>query len=168
MSARLPRPFGRSAALLVAVTILAGCGGSGGGKPTQHLVGPGFRFDAPGGWRVTRGRGRVTAGAGVELVQVATFRLLKPYSQSLFAKVEKELRVRMVAVAGQTGGALAGSQVVTTGGVRAHSYRVRAGTRIAQYTFVLRGRREYQLLCRRDAAKGDDACRELLRSFAIV
>src|SRR5581483_8717859 len=130
VSSRPPRPVAGSSALLVAVTILAGCGGSGGGKPTQHLAGPGFRFDAPGGWRVTRGQGRVTAGSGAGLVQVATFRLLKPYAQSLFAKVEQELRVRMVAVAGQTGGTLAGSRVVTTAGGRAHSYRVRAGSRI--------------------------------------
>jgi hypothetical protein len=168
VSARLPRPIGRSSALLLAAVILAGCGGSSAGKPTQHLAGPGFRFDAPGGWQVTRSRGRVTAGAGNDLVQVVTFRLLRPYSQRLFAKVARELQVRMTAVAGQTGGTLAGSQVVSAGGIRAHSYRVRAGSRIDQYTFVLRGRREYQLLCRRDAKKGDDACRQLLQTFAIV
>jgi hypothetical protein len=168
VSARLPRPFGRSSALLLAAVILAGCGGSSADKPTQHLAGPGFRFDAPGGWRVSRGQGRVTAGSGSDLVQVATFRLLKPYSQTLFTKVAKELQVRMTAVAGQTGGKLAGSQVVTAGGVRAHSYRVRSGSRIDDYTFVLRGRREYQLLCRRYSAHADDVCRQLLRSFAIV
>jgi hypothetical protein len=168
VSARLPRPVGRSSALLLAALILAGCGGSGGGKPMQHLAGPGFRFDAPGGWQVTRGQGRVTAGSGNDLVQVVTFRLLRPYSQNLFSKVAKELEVRMTTVAGQTGGTLAGSQVVTAGGIRAHSYQVRAGSRIDQYTFVLQGRREYQLLCRRDAKKGDAACRQLLQTFAIV
>jgi len=168
VSSRLPRPVAGSSALLVAVTILAGCGGSGGGKPAQHLAGPGFRFDAPGGWRVTRGQGRVTAGSNAELVQVSSFRLLKPYSQSLFTKVAKELRLRMAAVADQTGGKLAGSQIVTAGGLRAHSFRVRAGPRLDEYTFVLRGRREYQLLCRRNAASGADVCRELLRTFAIV
>jgi hypothetical protein len=168
VSTRLPRPSGRSSALLLAAVILAGCGGSGAGKPTQHLAGPGFRFDAPGGWSVTRGQGRVTAGSGQDLVQVVTFHLLKPYSQNLFAKVAKELQVRMTAVAGQTGGTLAGSQVVTTAGTRAHSYQVRAGKRVDDYTFVLRGRREFQLLCRRDSPHGDGVCRQLLQTFTIV
>lgn len=155
-------------ASLLAVTILAGCGGSGGGKPTQHVAGPGFSFDAPGGWRIARSGGRVSAGSGVELVQVATFRLLKPYSAALFTRVAAELHARMAAVAGQTGGRLAGSEVVTAGGIRSHSFRVEASERVDEYTFVLRGRREYQLLCRRTASHGDDVCRRLIQSFAIV
>jgi len=31
---------------------------------------------------------------------------------------------------------------------------------------VLRGRREFQLLCRRKAAGSDEACRQLITSFA--
>lgn len=98
---------------------------------------------------------------------MARFRLLKPYSNSLFQKVEKELDVRMASVATQTSGRLAGSNVVTAGGVRSHSYRVEADGRIDQYTFVLRGMREYQLLCRRSASHADGNCRLLLRTFRI-
>ncbi len=155
-------------ALLLAITILAGCGGSGGGKSTQHVTGPGFSFDAPDGWRVARSGGRVSAGSGAELVQVATFRLLKPYSNALFAKVATELKVRMTAVAGQTGGRLAGAAVVTAAGIRSHSFRVEAADTIDEYTFVLRGRREYQLLCRRASSHGADVCRGLIQSFAIA
>lgn len=155
-------------ASLLALTILAGCGGSGGDKPAQHVAGPGFSFEAPGGWHVATSAGRVSAGSGVELVQVATFRLLKPYSAALFAKVAKELRARMTAVAGQTGGRLAGTQIVTASGIRSHSFRVEAPDHVDEYTFVLQGRREYQLLCRRISAHGDDACRQLLETFAIL
>jgi hypothetical protein len=131
------------------------------------VIGPGFSFAAPGGWRVARSGQRVSAGSGSDLVQVARFKLLKPYSASLFQKVEKELAVRMAAVAVQTSGRLAGSQVVTAGGVRSHSYSVEAGGRIDEYTFVLRRMREYQLLCRRSASHDDRNCRLLVRTFRI-
>ena len=131
------------------------------------MIGPGFRFQAPAGWRVVQSGQRVSAGSGSSLVQVARFRLLRPYSAALFGRVEKELTVRMAAVAAQTSGKLAGSRVVKAGGVRSHSYDVAAGDRIDQYTFVLRGMREYQLLCRRAASDDDANCRLLISSFKI-
>jgi len=132
------------------------------------VTGPGFSFEAPRGWRVVQSGQRVSAGSGSSLVQVARFRLLKPYSAALFDRVEKELRVRMAAVATQTSGRLAGSRVVTAGGVRSHSYDVKADGRVDQYTFVLRGMREYQLLCRRSSSDDDTNCRLLLSSFKIA
>ncbi|HEY7398357.1 MAG TPA: hypothetical protein VH538_08650 [Gaiellaceae bacterium] len=166
MTARLPRASTLVAPLLAA-TILAGCGGSGGGKPAQRVTGPGFSFAAPGGWQVARSGNRVSAGSGSDLVQVATFRLLRPYSAPLFAKVAKELDVRMAGVAKQTSGTLAGSSVVKAGGVRSHSYRVATDDRVDEYTFVLQGMHEYQLLCRRSASHDDKNCRLLLSSFKI-
>jgi hypothetical protein len=166
VTACLPRAC-RPAALLLLATILAGCGGSGGGKPTQRVSGPGFSFTAPGGWRVVRSHELVSAGSGSDLVQVARFRLLKPYSAALFAKIEKELDVRMAAVAKQTSGRLSGSRVVSASGVRSHSYEVKADNRIDQYTFVLSGMREYQLLCRRSASESDKNCRLLVSAFKI-
>ena len=132
------------------------------------MTGPGFQFKAPADWPVARPPGRVAAGTRDELVQVATFDLLKPYSSGLFGKVRKELEQRMTSVAGQTGGRLAGSETVMAGGVRSHSYRVESKDRVDQYTFVLRGRREYQLLCRRAASKGDETCRQLIESFSFA
>ncbi len=151
----------------MALIILAGCGGSGAGKPPRQVAGPGFSFAAPGGWQVARSGSRVSAGAGAQLVQVATFRLLKPYDASLFAKIEKELDVRMEAVAKQTAGRLAGSSVVTAGGIRSHSYRVETGKRVDEYTFVLRGMHEYQLLCRRSPSDDDKNCHQLITTFRI-
>ena len=115
MTSCLPRAFGAPAVLVLA-TILTGCGGSGGGKPPQRVSGPGFSFAAPSGWHVVRSGELVSAGSGSDLVQVARFRLLKPYSEDLFERVEKELNVRMAAVAQQTAGRVGGSRVVTAAG----------------------------------------------------
>jgi len=157
------------AALLVIAVILAGCGGSGAAQQApQSLGGVGFRFDAPAGWAVARSKGRLTASQGSALVQVASFPLLKPYSDALFTRVEKELDARMQQIAAQTGGTVSGPTTVTTGGIRAHSYEVKAGDTIDEYTFVLRRMREFQLLCRRSPSSGDDACKQLLTSFVVA
>ena len=63
---------------------------------------------------------------------------------------------------------MSGPTTVTAGGVRAHSYEVKAGDTIDEYTFVLRGKREFQLLCRRQASSSDDACKQLLTSFSVA
>src|SRR6476660_1290410 len=159
----------RLLALCLAATIFAGCGGSSASKePPQTVNGPGFTFSAPAGWQLATGRRLASAAHGADLVQVATFPLLKPYSDALFAKVERELNARMKEVAKQTGGTVSGPSTVTTGGVRSHSYEVRSGDRIDQYTFVLRNMREYQLLCRRQKSSNDDAWKLLITSFRPV
>ena len=71
-------------------SILAGCGGSSGGKDAQTVTGPGFRFEAPAGWTVTRAPGPRGRGHGrVELVQVATFKLLRPYERRFSGRVRE-------------------------------------------------------------------------------
>jgi hypothetical protein len=153
-------------ALLVAATIFAGCGGSGAGEPAQTVNGRGFRFDAPAGWTVQRSGRLVSASKDGDLVQVATFSLLKPYNPALFGRVERELHMRMQEIAAQSGGRVSGNSTVTAGGIRSHSYQVVAGDHVDEYTFVLQGKREYQLLCRRATSSGSDACDQLVKSFA--
>jgi 3-oxoacyl-ACP reductase-like protein len=151
---------------LLAVIILSGCGGSSTSKvQPQTVTGPGFSFSAPAGWQPTVGKRRASASHDDELVQVAAFPLLKPYRDALFARVERELNARMQQVAAQTGGTVSGHSTVTTGGIRAHSYEVSVGDHVDQYTFVLQGMREFQLLCRRKASSDDEACKLLLTSF---
>jgi hypothetical protein len=153
-------------AALAAAVILTGCGGSGAKEPaTQTVSGRGFRFDAPHGWQVTVGKNRASASHDDELLQIAAFPLQKPYSPALFAEVERELRTRMKQVAEETGGTVSGSGAVTAGGIRSHSYDLTVGDHVDQYTFVLRGMREYQLLCRRKASSAEDNCRRLVTSF---
>jgi hypothetical protein len=69
----------------------------------------------------------------------------------------------MDTVAKETGGSLGAHRVVDAGGIKSHSYDVRVGDRTDTYTFVLRGRREYQLLCSADKA----VCEELVSSFGV-
>ena len=108
----------------------------------------------------------VSASRDGSLVQVATFSLLKPYTPDLFDRVEKELRARMRQVASQTGGTVSSGATVTAGGIRSHSYDVTVGNHVDEYTFVLRGKREYQLLCRRRSSSGGAFCSRLITSFA--
>ena len=126
------------------------------------MSGRGFSFNAPAGWKVTGTRAQHDS----QLVQVATFPLLHRYDNSLFARVKQELDARMQAVAKQAGGSVTGSRTVTVDGGRAHSYQVTSGKDLLEYTFVLRGLREFELLCRRPSSASDDACKLLLTSFA--
>ena len=157
------------AALVLTVTILTGCGGSSASnEQPQTVTGPGFSFSAPADWQPAVGKRRASASHDDELVQVAAFPLLKPYSDALFDRVDRELRARMRQIAGQTGGMITSSSTVTTGGIRSHSYEVTAGDHVDQYTFALRGMREFQLLCRRASASSDAACAQLITSFRPV
>jgi hypothetical protein len=167
VTARLiPLRFRPKQPVLVLVCILAGCGGSSAPKePAARVAGPGFAFQAPARWKVQRSAGRVAATSDSELVQVATFPLQKRYTPALFEKVSKELTLRMQQLASQTGGTVSGRSTVTAGGIRSHRYRVEIGNHVDEYTFVLRGKREYQLLCRRKSSHDDDVCSRLIRSF---
>jgi hypothetical protein len=162
----IPRHLARKRTIVVAVLILAGCGGSGAAN-AQFVSGPGFRFTAPGGWKVVHAQRQVSATHGADLVQVATFPLLKPYSAALFRPVAKELTARMSQVAQQSHGTVSGTSTVTAGGIRSHSYTVRVGDHVDEYTFVLRGMREVQLLCRRDAKSSDAACKQLIAGLVL-
>ena len=154
---------------MLATAILAGCGGSSAVKAQrdwQSVRGPGFSFQAPVGWKVERAKSRVSATHDSELVQVATFPLLKPYDESLFGRVARELRSRMRQIADQTKGRLSSERTVRADGIRSHAYDVTVGEQVDEYTFVLAGKREYLLLCRRASAGGADACKHLTISFA--
>jgi hypothetical protein len=157
------------AALLLPTLILAGCGGSGASQPTyQDVRAAGFRFQAPVGWSVKTAGRMTTAARDSELVQVATFPLAKPYTPALFDKVASEIAVRMAQVAHQSGGAVSGSSVARPGGIKSHVYDVKVGDHVDQYVFVLRGKREYQLLCRRKSSSSEDFCEQLIASFALT
>jgi hypothetical protein len=99
------------------------------------------------------------------MVQVAAFPLVKAYDPALFGKVATELAVRMQEIAQQTGGKISKVETVTPASIKSHSYRVDVGSHVDQYTFVLRGKREYQLLCRRRSSSSDAFCARLISSF---
>ena len=171
VTARLiPQGLRRKQALLSVAVILAGCGGSGEAKAPQAawqtVRGPGFTFEAPAGWQVGAGNGRVSATHGSQLVQVARFSLMKRYDDKLFAKVAKELQARMLQIVNQTGGTAAPGRIVTVDGMRSHAYDVTLDKRVDEYTFVFSGMQEYLLLCRRGASDAAGVCARLATSFA--
>jgi hypothetical protein len=114
---------------------------------------------------VTRTQNGVTAADGGRLVEVSTFPLARPYSNDLFAAVEKELKARMDTLAQESGGTVSPGKPVTVAGIRSHSYRVESDGMADDYVFVLRGKREFQLLCRRKSSDSDDPCTLLVTSF---
>jgi hypothetical protein len=157
----------RLVTLALTVAILAGgCGGTA--KPKAQVVSAaGFRFSAPTGWPVTRHGTRVTAGSGDRLVEVSVFTLVKPYRPALFTAVAGELKVRMDALASRLGGTVRAAGVAAPAGIESHVWRLSDGGHVDEYTFVLKGRTEYQLLCRRPTGGSDDPCRQLVATFAL-
>lgn len=109
--------------------------------------------------------GTTSASKDSQLVQVSTFPLVKRYDDALFGKVARELGERMQQVAATLHGKVTHAHTVTVAGIKSHSYAVTAGSSLLEYTFVLKGRREYQLLCRYPAGKPNSLCVQLLRSF---
>jgi len=147
----------------LAALILAGCGGSSTVKEQwQTVATSSFHFRAPRGWHTKTAGNMTTASVDSQLVQVATFPLVHPYTAALFGKVQSELAIRMAEVAKQGGGTVRGHSVVTVDGAKSHSYEVALGDRTDRYTFLLRGKREFLLVCSADAA----VCDELAASFS--
>jgi hypothetical protein len=135
---------------------------------TQPVSGSGFRFEAPADWTVTREAPAVSAASGkVDLVEVRTFRLVKPYRVALFDATTRELDGVIDRIARQLSGKVASRETVTIAGRRARAYRVDYDGKVQEIAFVLRERSEYQLLCRREDDGADDACRVLRESFEL-
>ena len=125
--------------------------------------GEGYTFDAPPAWEVERSEHGVSAAEGDKLVGVTTFTLRTPYSPGLWAKLVPELDRVAEDVAAKEGGELVGSRTVVVAARRARQYEIEAGGTRIQYTFLLRNRTEYQLLCR-DAR---EVCAAFVASFRL-
>jgi hypothetical protein len=164
-------------ALVAAVLALGACGGGGDDEP-RTVAGPGFTFAAPADWDVEIGgrSGSASPHAGAaELVSVRVFRLARPYRSELWETVVPELDRVAGELADRLGGRIESSAVVVVGGRRAKRYDIRYdrdGTAILERTaFLLAGRREFQLVCRYEAAdeaEGPRACATLFETFRIV
>jgi uncharacterized cupredoxin-like copper-binding protein len=155
--------------VLLAVIILAGCGGSGRSK-VQTVTGPGFSFQAPVAWRVaTKKTSVIVSNGAVDRLEVLRFRLEKPYRVALFRAVTRELDGVVAKLAAQLKGRVASRATVKIAGRRSRSYRVEYGPGKAQeIAFVLEAQTEYELLCRRPARQPDATCRAFLASFALT
>jgi hypothetical protein len=172
----LPRAgWSKRLLLAAAVVAVAGCGGSK-APETQSLTGPGFAFTAPGGWSVKKARASVEAARGDRAVSVTVFALKRAFRPELWPKVVQELDRVASSLAGQLRGRAGEGSTVTVAGRRARSYEIafaRGGKDfVEQITFVLEGRREFQLLCRYPARRAgrpeaDPACAALGSSFRL-
>jgi hypothetical protein len=153
---------------VVPLLILAGCGGSTSVK-TQTVTGAGFRFEAPAGWNVVRKGESVAAVNGdVNRVEVHRFTLEKPYRPALFAAAANELNGVVNRLAGQLAGTVASQSTSEVGGRKARSYTIEYGPgKSQQIAFVLEGRKEFQLLCRRADSASNDPCAQLFSTFAL-
>jgi hypothetical protein len=130
--------------------------------------GAGFRFEAPAGWDVASIRhGQAAFNGTVDRLEVLTFPLVTPYREELFVRASRELNGVARQLADQLEGRVASSRTVRVAGRKARSYRIDYGKRMQRITFLLVGRREYQLLCRRPAGADDEVCTALLKTFRL-
>jgi hypothetical protein len=169
---RRKQPAFVAGALLV-VLAAAGCGDGGGGTTAtvatggQEVRGPGFVFRAPEDWQSTVGATSATAKQDPSaLVSVVVLPLVKPYRIALFPQVAKELDRVADTYAANLKGSVESRRTVEVAGRKAREYRIAHGDLVDLITFVLRGRRNYQLTCRWRESDGEpDACAQLAGSF---
>ena len=166
-------------ALVVPFALVACGGGSKQAQPSRNAVvkGVGFRFEAPPGWTAksteTAAEARRDA-AGSALVSATTFTLLKPYTPALFPLAAKELDRVAAKLAAQSKSTLTESTTVTVDGRKVRAYRLTVHPASGapfdeRIGFVLRGKKEYQLLCHAPVGAGDPdgACALLYSTFTI-
>jgi hypothetical protein len=159
-------------ALAVLALLIAGCGGSQKKKPlpTKLVPGPDYRFAVPARWVVTRKSHVVSAlrpGSADDLVSVSRYRLPRvPTSEQIAAAARQLARA--------LNGSVDKQSIVDVAGKAAPRYELsysRKGDDLRlQLVFVLRGRREYQLLCRWLKPENDEtraACESLVTSFTL-
>jgi hypothetical protein len=160
----------------VVVVLVAGCGGGGGGSTTtaadrsgQRVEGDGFSFYAPKDWTTKVAATTATASRDPDtLVSVTVLPLTKRYKPALFPRVVAELDRVAKALAAKLGGELTSSRSIVAGGRRAREYEIAHGDLVDRITFVLRGKREYELVCRWRKADGEPAaCDQLAGSFSF-
>jgi hypothetical protein len=159
---------------LLLVLAVAGCGGGGGGGTTetaaaggQEVRGTGFAFRAPETWEPTV---RATSASARQdpstLVSVVVLPLVKPYRIALFSEVAMELDRVADTYAANLKGTVSSRRTVDVAGRKAREYRIEHGGLVDSITFVLRGKRSYQLTCRWRESDGEpDACGQLAASF---
>ena len=153
--------------------ILAGCGGSGAPASRRSAcAGPGSRFTAPGGWKVVqRSGGKVAATPGLRARPGGDLPAAEALPRrALRSRVASELTTRMGAAwRSRRGGTVSAPRTVTAGGVRSHSYTVH-GRRPRRRVHVRPARHAASFSCSAGARRrsGDDACRQLLTSFATT
>ncbi len=129
--------------------------------------GHGFTFEAPATWKLVRTPRAIGAqGSDVDLVQVTRLPLARAYTDDLFERVRPELDRAAAALAREVGGKVESRTTEVLGGP-VRQYDLAFEGKLEQLTFVLRGKTNYQLLCRREEAGDDEPCKALVNSFRL-
>lgn len=151
--------------------LVAGCGG-GGGPKVQAVRGPGYAFQAPAGWHVTRKGQEVQVSGGTDLISVTRYALLRRFRSALWQKVVPELDRAADGVARQQHGRVGDRRTTTIAGLQARSYDIayeREGQALVErIAFVLKGKAEYLLLCRYERGGDTRACAGLDATFRLT
>ena len=168
----------RSAACLLvvsAVAVATGCGGGGGSSQAavKRVRGPHFIFEAPTSWEESRVDTQVSLSpkpAAPELVSVSVFPLVNAYRPALFRAVTTELDRTAGQLATRLNGKVVDSKTVDVAGDKVRQYQISYSSGGQDYeqliTFFLRGKTEYQLLCRWTQSEQEpDACTRLVKTF---
>lgn len=136
------------------------------------MHGPGYFFSAPAGWTVTRKGAEVQVAQGTQLVSVTRFPLVRPFRPTLWTKVLPQLDQAAEALARQQQGTVTERATVMISALRARRYEVayaRDGKQLVErIAFVLRGKTEYELLCRYERGGDTRACDGLLATFRLT
>jgi len=116
--------------------------------------------------------GSVTAtNGGVDLVQVRVLPLVKTYRPARYRAVAAELDRATEALVHQPQlphARLVEKRDSRIAGRRVRSYRIDFGPgKTERLAYVLQGKTEYLLLCRRLTDEADDTCGQLFSSFAL-
>lgn len=110
----------------------------------------------------------MTASNGpVDRVQVNEFRLVHPYVHGKQAAAAKELDGVAARLAQQLNGKVMSRRTLEVNGLDGRAYGIVHGALAEEFTFVLRGQHEYELVCRRAVGADATACRELVASFRV-
>ncbi len=108
---------------------------------------------------------------GRRILSVTVFKLARPYRSALWPKVMIELDSVAAGLADQLRGQVGPGKTLTVASARARRYDISfesGGAKLVErITFVLEGRREYQLLCRYPAGGDAGACAALGSSFRL-
>lgn len=129
------------------------------------MEGNGYSFEAPVGWTLVRTPRTLGMRHGsVDLVQVTRLPLVRAYTPALFDRVVPELD-RVARDLGEGQDATVSGATIRVLGQRTRQYQLRFSGRLEQLTFVLRGKTNFQLLCRREENADDAACGRLVSSF---
>ena len=155
--------------LVAAILALSGCGGGHGG--TKIIAGAGYSFTAPGNWKVGRFQRSVQVAHGVQLVSVSHFPLLHRFRPELWPKAVPEMDRSAEGLRADQHGTVVSRGTTMVAGLRARRYDIayeRGGKKLTERVgFVLRGRTEYELLCRFEQGKSASACDTLFASFRL-